>query len=43
MFTTALVIYGSGFLISKGLGNKNGDSLKWPKNLYDNIKNKKKK
>jgi len=41
MFTTLLVIYGSGVLLSKGIGNKTGDSLKWPKIIYDNVKSKK--
>lgn len=41
MFTTLLIIYGSGVLLSKGVGTKTGDSLKWPKTLYDNLKTKK--
>lgn len=39
MFTTALVIYGLGALVSKGAGSKTVDSLKWPITLYKNIKN----
>lgn len=35
---TILTIYVSGVVLSKLVGNKTKDSLKWPVTLYENIK-----
>lgn len=43
MFTYLAATYGIGFLLSKGVGNKTEDSLKWPIVLFRNINNKNKR